>query len=172
MSRLEGADGRAPLLRDGRGRVFSSSRQIKDYLLCESCEARIQANGEDWVVANAYRGEGMFKIRAALVIDALVGKTKDGTYGYRVSDLQGVDREQLTYYGMSIFWRAAVHRWKIGGRTIRIDFGPYEEPIRRYLLGDSFPENMMLFLRLSTTYFYASALVEPTSGSLDGFHGH
>jgi hypothetical protein len=40
-------------------------------------------------------------------------------------------RDKLVYFGMSVFWRAAVHRWHMpAGDPVPINLGPYEDPIR------------------------------------------
>ncbi len=50
----------------------------------------------------------------------------------------------LTYFAASIFWRGSIHPWKSDG-TRPVPLGPYEEPLRQYLLGEAdFPEEMTL----------------------------
>lgn len=50
----------------------------------------------------------------------------------------------LTYFAASIFWRGSIHPWRSDG-TRPVPLGPYEEPLRQYLLGEAdFPEAMTL----------------------------
>jgi hypothetical protein len=49
----------------------------------------------------------------------------------------GIDTDKLAYFALSMIWRGAVHEWPLllGGKSIKLDLGGHEEPIRRYLLG-------------------------------------
>jgi hypothetical protein len=50
-------------------------------------------------------------------------------------------------FGMSIFWRSAVYDWKTstGQKAPTVDLGDYEEPIRKFLLGNApFPDDVVL----------------------------
>ena len=55
---------------------------------------------------------------------------------------------KLIYFGMSIFWRAAARRWtsSLGGTAPPVELGEYYEPIRQYLLGAPFPEDVVIFV--------------------------
>src|SRR5208282_3621628 len=67
---------------------------------------------------------------------------------FRGIEVPGI--EQLIYFGMSVFWRAAAHEWNVLGKDYKISLGPYEEPIRRYLLGETaFPGKVTLSVRVS-----------------------
>jgi hypothetical protein len=51
----------------------------------------------------------------------------------------------ITYFGMSVFWRAAALSWRLGDRGIGINLGLYAEPFRAFLLGQSgFPDRTAL----------------------------
>jgi hypothetical protein len=50
----------------GGGVPHRTSEQAQDYLLCEECEDRFRRLGENWVLANCYRGGGTFRLRDAL----------------------------------------------------------------------------------------------------------
>jgi hypothetical protein len=48
---------------------------------------------------------------------------------------------------MGIFWKAAIHSWRGDTTEPLIDLGPYAEPIRKYLKGESeFPDRMALVI--------------------------
>ena len=52
---------------------------------------------------------------------------------------------------MSIFWRGSVHRWTGGrGGELHTPLGVYEEPVRRYLMGGPFPDDMVLVITVCT----------------------
>ena len=56
--------------------------------------------------------------------------------------------EQIIYFGMSMFWRAAARRWtsSLGVAAPPVDLGEYYEPIRHFLLGGPFPEDVVIFV--------------------------
>jgi hypothetical protein len=59
-----------------------------------------------------------------------------------------LDLEKLTYFAVSIFWRAAVKDWAKG--LERIDLGTYESHIRKWLLGETgYPKNVFLSVCLA-----------------------
>jgi len=61
---------------------------------------------------------------------------------YKGVEISGVDPDQLAYFGASIFWRASCHGWNYEDRTT---LGAYEEPFRRFLLGEApWPEKAWL----------------------------
>jgi hypothetical protein len=157
---------------EGR-RGFSSSRQIKDYLLCESCEHRFHSNGEEWVMKNCYRGQGHFALRDAVLQHRATVIMKEGSVGFRSADMPEIDMSKLIYFGMSVFWRAGAHTWKIHDRTVSLELGPYLEPIRAYLLGGSFPEeHVELYVRISTLHEDCKRLSEPASIGRNGYRNH
>ncbi len=53
---------------------------------------------------------------------------------------------KLTYFAMSVFWRGAIHEWKstLGKIPPPVDVGEYEAPIGKFLLGGSFPDDVVL----------------------------
>jgi hypothetical protein len=150
--------------------AHATSRQIKDYLLCEDCEQRFRREGEDWTMAQCYR-DGTFLLRDTLRgIAPLSANPRISVY--RGIEVPGI--EQLVYFGMSVFWRAAAHEWNVLGKDYQISLGPYEEPIRRYLLGETaFPDKVTLFVRVSDgEEKFLNLAYAPESGNRDGFHVH
>ena len=110
--------------------------QISAYVFCSECEKLLNGKGEAWTHLNMARPEG-FLIRDALekVAPALA---TDHFAVYAGAGVRGIDIDQLSYFGMSIFWRAAVLRWPALNegepRMNRLWFDKYEEPIRLFLL--------------------------------------
>ena len=62
----------------------------------------------------------------------------------------GLDMNQLAYFGTSLFWRAGVHDWSLIGDPQRLRLGPYEEPLRLYLMGGPFPKDAVLVIVVSS----------------------
>jgi hypothetical protein len=128
-----------------------SQRQAHDYVLCAHCEERFNQGGETWLLANCWRDPAKFPLRDKLIA---AGKSLLPLPDFDVLDaagVPGVDRDKLTYFGVSVFWRAAVHSWHMpSGDPIPIKLGPYEDPIRRYLLGETgFPKDLVLLVSVS-----------------------
>lgn len=85
----------------------TTSRQLRAPLLCVECEARFRAQGEDWVLANYYRGNDTFKLRESLRNTKPLYSDQDFTL-YSGANIPDIDIEALVYFASSVFWRAAV----------------------------------------------------------------
>ena len=124
-----------------------SSDQITDYVLCRECEARFDKGGENYALrlaATQTHFPFLKKLEGA-PFRALGKELK----GYAEADTSDVNRDALAYFSLSIFWRAAAHRWRWrDGQTVSIDLGSkYTEAIRRYLLAETgFPASMSLIV--------------------------
>jgi hypothetical protein len=123
--------------------------QISDHVFCSDCEKRLNANGEAWVHLNSARPEG-FLIRDALekVPPAMA---TDSFAVYAGGAVPGIDMDQLSYFGLSIFWRAGAHRWPAldqdDKRMERLLFGKYEDPMRLFLLNSTpLPNSISLLI--------------------------
>lgn len=70
---------------------------------------------------------------------------------------------KLVYFATSVFWRAAVHSWKLKrNRLDQINLGKYEEDFRLYLLGEAaFPENAALWCYVAPAEMPMGGLVAP-----------
>ncbi len=134
-----------PVVTD-RNIALQTSRQMKDELLCHECDNRFGQKGENWVQANMYTTEG-FPIRDALGGAPPAYEIPEHAI-YSVSDIPAIDMEQVGYFALSFFWRAAVHSWTTTGSASQLlELGPYEEDMRRYLLAEAaFPKDMVLLV--------------------------
>lgn len=129
--------------------ALQTSRTITDYLLCRDCEDLFSKNGETWTIANIAR-EGSFPLWEQLkqTVPVCVLEQKHWAV-YSGAEAFGPKMEKLRYFALSVFWRSAVHQWKNVAHLPKLEFGRYEEPLRRFLHGDaSFPSEMALIIRL------------------------
>ena len=120
----------------GRNVTATTSKQVSDYVLCSDCEQLFNRNGENWVLRQVWNGKRF------PLLERLSLAHQDYTFREALvfsGSAVGIDTEKLAYFGLSVVWRAAVHRWNtpFGGFTQPVDLGTAEEPIRRFLLGQS-----------------------------------
>jgi hypothetical protein len=139
----------------GSKESVDTTRQVKKYLLCDECEDRFNARGENWVQANSLTVDGEFQIRDALRTANAHGWAEvNGRNGvehisiYSGIGTRGIEIDRLTYFAASVFWRAAVTDWNICGRTLhRLQLGPYQTPLRDFLMDEGpFPEDAALII--------------------------
>jgi hypothetical protein len=162
-TRNPGAANPNPTMITRKGRV-QTSRQIKEALLCRDCEGLFSRNGENYVL------KIVADRRTFPLLDMLraVPPTKSaaGFDWYDKKTLPGIDREKVAYFALSVFWRASVHRWERGGdEPISIDLGPYEEDLRKYLLGQAgFPANVVLHVVVCTDALSQGLFYPPSRG--------
>ncbi len=128
--------------------TMQTSRQFKGHVFCGDCEERLNRSGEAWVLGKMARLEG-FPLLDALSDVAPSLLFEDGEL-YETAEIPAIDAEKLAYFGLSMFWRTAVHRWKgIDGNVRQLGLGPYREPMRRFLLGlEPFPTGVVLAVGL------------------------
>jgi hypothetical protein len=108
--------------------------QVKDFLLCADCEERF-SKYERWAAGQVYDGRDFpLLLRLTLALPFLETPRLRGVSGVAA----GIDTEKLAYFGLSILWRGAAHKWKMpGGQTTSINLGSYEDRIRTFLLGET-----------------------------------
>lgn len=156
----------------GEDTAYTTSKQVTDYLLCGYCERRFSENGEKWVLANCYRPDGTFPIRASLTQRVPVF-SKGGLLVYRAARIPEIDCQKLVYFAMSVFWRAGAHSWPWQGDCLHIDLGAYLEPIRVFLMGlAAFPPRTALVVRVSGLDKFQEKTLLPQSRNEDGYHSH
>ncbi|HLJ48454.1 MAG TPA: hypothetical protein VKU01_20710 [Bryobacteraceae bacterium] len=153
--------------------AYTSSRQLQRHLLCENCEARFRTQGETWVLQNGFQGDYSFPLREILLKSSPTRVMSDGLRLYPAAGLSGIDLSQLIYFGLSVFWRAGVCEWRRRNDRIRVDLGPYLEPLRLFLNGDAaFPENMAYGVRVSSQTNILAIAHLPESWQLGGSRLH
>jgi hypothetical protein len=132
-------------------KFIQTSRQVKQYLLCADCEGRLNKEGENWVLKNYAKAPNDFPILKNLSKVVPIKQSRDDKY-YQCSG--DVDANRIGYFAVSVFWRAAVSDWQSPlGKIIKLDFGPYLEKFRLYLLGSAgFPKEAALSALVTPSY--------------------
>ncbi len=132
-----------------KGKVTTST-QISKHLLCTECEDRFSKNGEKFVMAQCARRDGHFPLREALQRIEPFSELDGGVRVYDLDVAQPGKFEYYIYFVSSVIWRAAATSWHYdGNRFGPLRLGPYLEPLRRYLLGDSvFPQGIFINLQV------------------------
>lgn len=119
------------------------SDQLRGPVFCANCEQKLNKNGETWVMARTpHKYEEIFPLQKALLTIER-SAFQDRLDIYQVRGKEGFDLDKLIYFGLSIFWRGSVHRWKStsGAYAPQFSLGEYEEPLRLFLLGKRSPPN-------------------------------
>lgn len=148
---------------------LTTSRQITGRVLCAECEERFSKLGEAWVLANMARPEG-FRIQEALASTKPIGASEEFAC-YSSAVIPEIKMDALVYFALSIFWRASAHTWRnVSGLMEGIDLGPFEERIRRFLLGDTFPTDIVILVSVWPTKDVLPAAYTPRRGRAPGCH--
>jgi hypothetical protein len=131
--------------------IIRTSKQVKDYVLCEYCEERFNKGGENWAMAHVDNGKTfplLDRLRLALPLES-------GRLAQSFSACaSGIDTEKLAYFVLSVIWRSSVHVWKLlGGQTTSTSLGAHQERVRKYLLGENgFPSDMIVMATVCTDF--------------------
>jgi hypothetical protein len=84
-----------------------------------------------------------------------------------------IDLSQLSYFALSVFWRASACPWDMLDHFAQINLGPYQEKLRRFLLGEEgFPEQAVLMVNVSTNPTPQLGAVFPYSNRANGVWQH
>jgi hypothetical protein len=139
-----------PIQQSSKGSL-QTSKQATKRLLCDDCERRFDQRGENWMLRNIYRGHGRFRLREMIEATTPLSTSDElKIYSGKVVPDGGID--SLAYFGLSVFWRAAVCDWQAADRKYNaIHLGPFQEDLRKYLSGVApFPDTAILMVVLST----------------------
>lgn len=104
--------------------------------LCGDCEQRFSAMGESHVISQCHRKDGEFRLRDALKTATPSMMNSDRAIYYGCQLPAAVDGQAFQYFVLSVLWRASATDWPSSTGVVRGALGPYEEDVRRYLLGD------------------------------------
>lgn len=130
------------------GQAKQVSDQLRGHTFCADCEDRLSKNGEQWVLGNIPSDYGKpFSLQ-----DALIPETPtfiaENINVYAGRTISAFDIDKLVYFGMSVFWRGAAREWRssTGATAPPVDLGEFYEPIRNYLLGGPFPDDVFIVI--------------------------
>lgn len=138
--------------------MVRSSFQVAGHVLCEKCEDRFSKGGETWVIPRIASKTGFPLLDAVRI--APMAHSIPGASLHACGGRSNIDLEKITYFAMSLFWRAAAHDW--GRQSSKLELGPYEELIRQYLLGvAAFPRNMSLVVTLASDNKNVFTIIPP-----------
>lgn len=168
---MSGAKNSNPVLVT-KSQATTKSFQISEYLLCPECEDRLRLGGEEWVLANGYRGTGSFPIRTLLETAKPVALLSQASM-IDARSIPAINLAQLAHFAVSVIWRASACPWDTLDQFTQINLGPYQEKLRRFLLGEeSFPEQAVLMVNVSTNPTPPLAAVFPYSNRANGVWQH
>jgi hypothetical protein len=132
------------------GQAKQVSDQLRGHTFCAECEGRLSKNGEQWVLANIPKDyRSTFPLQEAIVpVSPTYIAEKINVYAGRKIGV--FDLDKLIYFGMSVFWRGAAREWKssTGAIAPAVDLGEFFEPIRQYLLGGPFPDDVFIVVMI------------------------
>jgi hypothetical protein len=102
-----------------------------------------------YTIAKCCRGyEGPFPLRVAL---EGAPRVTQGDVSFCPTNQMTINTAAIAYFGLSIFWRAAVHEWNLGAvrRTLPLSRNARER-LRRFLLAETdVPRRMSLIVQVS-----------------------
>lgn len=149
-----------------------TSFQANKSLLCSECEQIFHKQGENYVLRMCFKREGQFPLQSLLNRSTPLEQGSQDTHHYAASHIPEIDFEQITYFGISILWRAAVTNWSFAGTDIqKISLGLFEEQFRRYLVGElPFPEHVVIQVVVSTKSFPTAMILFPHGYRYDRHH--
>ena len=142
--------------------------QVKDYVLCYECEQRFNRNGEGWFAPVVAR-MGSFPLRDTLKGLRPLKQDADSAL-FSGLTIPGFDIGKLEYFALSIFWRAAAHKWRDRDPVPQIDLGIYQEPIRQFLHGEAeYPKDVVLLAGIWPVEPVPIGVYLPVTESATGF---
>lgn len=130
--RLHGMNPGNQLIATGSGKVGYTSKQDSAYLLCRPCEDLL-GRREQYASGVVVRSDGTFPALAQ------VGPATPVVPGVDLVTAGALDVDQLTYFAVSVFWRADVAQ-----SEPLVSLGEYREPLRKYLMGSGLPAGVYL----------------------------
>jgi hypothetical protein len=149
-----------------------SCDQVTDNVLCPECEGRFDRLGENYTLRYA-ADRDRFRLLEELEASKPSYSQKEWR-GYSNADTPQIKRDELAYFALSVFWRAAAHRWPetngkgfLNGITLGKD---NTEALRLFLLGEGpVPATMSLFFVVLTDHLSQGSFYLPTMTSRQNF---
>lgn len=157
-----------PLLVTGKV-AFRTSRQMTAVLLCSDCEKLLNDMGERYTIRVMSNQKGFLLLKTIQGMTPVVADC--GSAAYKCAGSPKIDTGALAHFALGLLWKASVHRWSPapGVLTGGVDLGPYQEAVRKYLMGQSgFPKNVVVKITLCTDAESQHWMYEPTLGKSKG----
>jgi hypothetical protein len=147
--------------------AIQRNEQTTDYVLCRDCEQLFNRGGEDWVMDNCNRPDKGFRLQEIINGMQPIAKRESTTF-YSTANISEIDVEKLTYFVSSVMWRGSAHSWRSGGKRRETpNLGPYEEMLRRYLLGETgFPSDASIWINVVTDAGLQTMVNDPYGGKM------
>lgn len=125
----------------------TTSKQVRQPLLCRPCEELFHAKGEDWTFRRTLQPDGRFPLLET--VQSTSARYSDPTAQVYVG-VKGI--EHLVYFAVSVFWRAGSALWRMpDGTTTGINLGPYQATLTKYLLGrEALSDEVFMGIQLMT----------------------
>lgn len=154
-----------------RQRAGLDETQLKQYLLCRLCERRFNDDGESYVLSKiAPKSRKSFPLHDTLRL-ACPRETGPGWSRFAGYDV-GLDMAKFAYFTLSLVWRGAIAEWDMpgGDRTSKLLLGDFEEPFRRFLLGETpFPRDTWVLAFVHSDQTARDSFSVPPAASSFGF---
>lgn len=151
--------------------VMQTSRQHQHPLLCLECEDVLNKGGENWLIPLLATIDKKFPLLD--IIEQLEPNEVD-TEGsmFAGSRNPAIEVDKIIHFAMGVFWKASVHSWKRASREPQIELGPYREPVRTFLRGETpFPQKMGLVVGVSPREKALISFSLPYRNQRHEFHG-
>jgi hypothetical protein len=111
-------------------------RQVWAHLLCHSCEALLNKNGETPVLKLVDDGASFPLLEHTT--NAVPLKNDESGAVVFSGKAMGIDTDALAHFALGFLWKGAVYAWpSLEGQKSSVDLGAYKERIRTYLLGET-----------------------------------
>lgn len=152
---------------------LGTDAQVRDRLLCRDCEQLFSKNGEDYVMRLVKQDAGVFPLLEMLSKQTPIATGPNNGDVFSAPEV-GIDVGKIAYYGLSMFWRAAVHVWtSLKGQTISSNLAQdHLEAIRRYLHGEvGWPAEIVLQVTVCTDSISQDTVQAPTDWENDKYKG-
>lgn len=63
---------------------------------------------------------------------------------------KGIEMQKLVCFAVSVFWKASARPWRAVDHTTQLEFGPYLDRFRNFLLGqEPFPDRAAMIINVS-----------------------
>jgi hypothetical protein len=142
-------------------KLYSSVKQIKDYVFCNSCE-QCFGKAEGWIKLMLPQIGGPFPLRDRLMKQTPVIQEPDWAL-YETASNPEINVEKFMHFGIGVFYKGSVHPWNNGTTRPYTPLAPEDqEALRQYVLGNAnLPKNMALIISVDSLPVVWQAMIQP-----------